>query len=541
MEEIETKDTSEETSKNIARDSFMMTCLVLVSRLTGFVRTWAQAFTLGATMLASCYTVANNLPNLLFEITCGGMLYTAFLPVYLSVKKKAGVKGAAGYASNMFSIILLIMTILTVAAFIFASPLVFTQSAAADSDFSFETATLFFRFFCIEVLLYPLSALLGSILNAERKFFWVQASPIFNNFVVIASFLIGFHVAQTNEFLGFMIYAIGNPLGVLVQVILQVPTMHKCGIKIKFHIDWHDPALVETLKIGLPSFMNALCAAVMASVQSSMSLIANDAGAAILYYVRVWFVLPASLFAVPISTATFTELSHLYSYREMEEFKSRTIKGARQILFLLIPFTLYLMTFSPFLMSFFASGNFSALSFETSWVALCVMATAAPFYALVSYLQNVCAALHKLKFFSLAYLAFTIISCVFCIYFADNYGIFAVAFSVTVFNLFTTIAVFIRLRYVFGHLGIGKMIWHSVKLAIVGLIGAVAGSALAFGVGYILAGDFMFYSAGQALICIVCGGILALLITYGLAMLLRIPEADLIKSLFSKIASKLKP
>ena len=114
------------TDNNLARDSLMMTGLVFLSRLTGFVRTWAQAFTLGASMLASCYTVANNLPNLLFEITIGGMLWTAFLPVYLSVKKEAGRRGASAYASNMCGIILLVMSILTVLAFLFASPLIFT-------------------------------------------------------------------------------------------------------------------------------------------------------------------------------------------------------------------------------------------------------------------------------------------------------------------------------------------------------------------------------------------------------------------------------
>ena len=40
----------------------------MISRITGFVRTWAMAFALGSTLLASSYTVANNLPNMLYEL-----------------------------------------------------------------------------------------------------------------------------------------------------------------------------------------------------------------------------------------------------------------------------------------------------------------------------------------------------------------------------------------------------------------------------------------------------------------------------------------
>ena len=512
----------------------MMTCLVFVSRLTGFVRTWAQAFTLGASMLASCYTVANNLPNLLFEITCGGMLYIAFLPVYTSVKNKAGKKGASDYASNMCGIILLLMSILTVLAFIFASPLVFTQSAGADANFSFETATLFFRFFCIEVLLYPLSSLFGSILNAERKFFWGQASPIFNNLVVIASFLIGFQVAQTNEVAGFLIYAIGNPLGVLVQVVLQIMPLKKAGVHIKLRVDFHDPALKEILRIGLPSLVNALCAAVMASVQSSCSLVRNDAGAAILYYVRVWFVLPCSLFAVPIATATFTELSELFSQNKMQEFKERTMKASNQILFTMIPFGLYLMAFAPFLMAFFASGNFDALTYEESWLALVYIATALPFYALTSHLANVCAALHNLKFFATSYVVSSLISCIFCIVAGQELGIQGVVLSITVFNVCETVAVYARLRYVLGHIGIWEMIKKSLGLLGLGFLGAAFGGVVALTIADAMTGGTDFYSTLESLVAIVVGGSISLIVTYGLAILFHVPEAELIKRMLKR-------
>ena len=527
------------SESQVAKNSLMMTGLVCLSRLTGFIRTWAQAFTLGATMLASCYTVANNLPNLLFEITCGGMLYTAFLPVYLSVKKKAGNIGASNYVSNMTGIILVLMGILTIAAFIFAAPLVFTQSAGADETFSSKTATLFFRFFCIEVLLYPLSSLLGGVLNAERKYFWSQMAPVFNNLVVIGSFLLGARFAQTSAAAGFLIYALGNPLGVLVQVLMQVRPMKKAGIKIRPKIDLHDPALVETIKIGLPSLLNTLCAAVLASVQSSWSLYSDDAGAAILYYVRVWYVLPASLFAVPIATTMFTELSALFSNEDMEEFKRRMMSGARQILFTMVPFALYLIAFSPFLMAFFASGNFDTKSFVTSYVCLSYVAISLPFYALVSYLINVCASCHNLKFLSASYLVFTILACIFCVWAATEFMLAGVMLSFFVFNFGVTVMVVWRIHHVFGHIGIGKAIISALVMFGLGLAGAIVGGGAAYLIGMLLTSGSEFYTAFQSFVAICVGGAISLAVTYGLAIVFHVEEADLIKKLFAKVKAKL--
>ena len=526
------------TSEDVAKSSAMMTGIVLVSRLTGFVRTWAQAFALGATMLASCYTVANNLPNVLFEIVLGGMLYTAFLPVYISVKKRSGQRGANRYASNLVGIILLLMGLLTLAAFIFAGPLVFTQSAGADSEyFSFDVATSFFRFFCIEVLLYPLSALLSGILNAEKKFFWGQAAPIFNNVVVIASFIVGYFVSETNGMLGFLIYALGNPLGVLVQLILQIPPLRKCGVSLRIHINFHDSALLETLRIGIPSIVITLCAAILASVQSSCSLYTSVSGAAILYYARVWFILPASLFAVPISTAMFTELSSLYSLGDLEQLKKKAISGVRQIQFTMIPFTIYLILFSPFIIAFFAYGNFTQEETSFAQYTLIFMAIGLLFYALVPYLQNVCASMHRLKYYATAYGVATVLASLFCIATVKFGGMLAVVTSSTLFYLAMTVVMLMRLSKMLGKLGIFRILRSALGLLIHSIIGGLLGFCVALLIYTFLGGGEI--SIVKAALCIVCGGPFALVITYGLAIKTRIPEAVAMAELFNnKLSGK---
>ena len=95
--------TAESKASSVGASAALMSVCVLFSRITGFLRTWAMAFALGSSFLSSSYQVANNLPNMLYELVMGGMLVTAFLPVYISVKKKSGAEAGNAYASNLLS------------------------------------------------------------------------------------------------------------------------------------------------------------------------------------------------------------------------------------------------------------------------------------------------------------------------------------------------------------------------------------------------------------------------------------------------------
>ncbi|MEG0758881.1 MAG: lipid II flippase MurJ, partial [Raoultibacter sp.] len=99
--------------KLVSSSAALISICVIISRITGFVRTWAMAFALGSTLLSSSYQVANNLPNQLYELVMGGMLVTAFLPVYLSVKKKLGNDASNAYASNLLSIVVIFLGVVS--------------------------------------------------------------------------------------------------------------------------------------------------------------------------------------------------------------------------------------------------------------------------------------------------------------------------------------------------------------------------------------------------------------------------------------------
>lgn len=525
--------------KKAEKSSNIVSILVIIGRITGFFRTSVQAWAIGALGLASAYTVANNLPNLLYELVMGGMLITSFLPVYMSVKSKRGKQAAADYASNLTSIVVLVMLVVLVLSLVFAAPIVWTQSAGATEGFDSELAIYFFRWFAIEVVLYALSSLISGVLNAERDYFASNVAPILNNVITIAGFLIyGFLVNDLGLPMGraIVVLAIANPLGVAVQVLAQVPALMRHGVTLRPHINLHDPALGETLKIGLPTLVLMLISTPTAAVTSSCALSVTPAGASIAYYARVWYVLPFSIFAIPISVTMFTELSGSYMAGKLDTFKGYLASGIRKIVFTLIPMTLYLIVFAPYLVAVFTAGSFSGEAAQQTATYLQCLALALPFYGLSSYLQKACSSMIKMNFYMVATIVATVLQIAMCVGLTPLWGLYVVPISSTFFYGSVVIVTLLYIRRELGSIGMKSIVATAVRAFMLGLLGSLVGILILVVLRRVV-GPCQGVLLG-ALYCVV-GGIPSVLVTFGLAYAQGISEAPFFDALFGRIARRL--
>ena len=524
------------SEESVGRSAAMMSGLVIASRITGFARTWGQAMALGVTVVSSCYTVANNLPNMLYELVMGGMLATAFLPVYLSVKEKAGREGSNRYTSNLLSIVVLLMGILAALGIVFAGQVVWTQSFGATSEFDFNLASYFFRFFAIEIVLYALSSVISGVLNAERDYLWSNAAPIFNNIVCTASFFLYAAFAQSNPSLAILCLALGNPLGVAIQVLMQLPSLRKHGIRLRPTIDFHDPALRETLSIGIPSLIITVCSFITVSVQNSSALSVTVSGSSIAYYTRIWYTLPYSIFAIPITTAMFTELSSYVSKGDMGSYVRGISFGTGRIFFWLVPFALYLMVFSEPLITLMAGGKFTADQITLTAQYLMVLATSMPAYGLGTYLQKACSSLRKMMLYAGAIVIGSLLQVAFCLVLTPMFGLMMVALSSTFFFVLTDVVTFAFLRHELGPMGLKALLVSLLRSLAVGVAGAAVGWGLLFGCTHVFGP--LGGSAFRAVLYTVAAGVPSVLVTYGLALLLHFPESSAISSVVSRFLPK---
>ena len=522
-------------AKDVGASAALMSVCVIISRITGFGRTWAMAFALGSTMLSSAYAVANNLPNMLYELVAGGMIVTAFLPVYLSTKKRLGEKAGNAYASNLLTLVLLLCIVLAALCMAFPSAIIYTQSFYSDQS-TMASAVLLFQFFAIQIVFYGASTIVGGLLNANREYLWPSIAPVANNVVVIATFLIYAAVAPQNPELALYVIAVGNPLGVFMQMALQLPALRRSGIRLRPRIDLRDPALAETLRLGVPILLVTVCTFVVVSVQNAASYVFVDYGPSVIAYSRLWFTLPYSFLAVPITTAMFTELSDMHAEGNMVGVKRGIVSGSGQIIFLMIPFALYLVVFSLPLITLYHAGAFTMDAAQVIASYLATFALALPVYALSTYYQKVFSSLRKTGIFVLFSLVASVAQVGLTAWGAANpslVSINVIALGDVLFGVVLVVGLWAYLRASLGSFGLRRLVRPALLGLLFGGLGAAAGWGALRALEHFVAP--LSGSILQALGYTVAGGLLSLAVTFGLALAFKVPEAAFVSNALGKL------
>lgn len=525
--------------RSITTSAAIISICTIISRITGFIRTWAMAFALGSTMLSSSYQVANNLPNMLFELVVGGMLVTAFLPVYMSVKKRLGEEAGNDYSSNIFTILVVTLGIASVLCIIFPAQIIYTQSFLSDQS-EMTSAVFLFRVFAIQILFYGISSVFSGLLNAHRDYFWSSIAPAAHNVIVIVSFLAYPLLLPVNYELALWIIAIGNPLGVFVQMIMQWPALKKCGIKLRLRIDLKDPALAETLRIGVPALFVVICSFAVVSVQNAAAYSYDDAGPSILAYSRLWYTFPYSFLVVPITTAMFTELSDMQTEDDWDGIRSGIVRGSNQILFLMIPMAMFLCVYSTPLVTLYHAGAFTADAVGAIASYLCALALSLPIYGVNMYLMKVFSALRMMNAYSLVNFAMSALQII-LILLATNSGVLlieSIAWTSVVFYGLGDVLMFAILRKKLGRMNLTSTVKSCVLGTLMGAAGSIVGGGLLWAITSYLAP--LSGSIGQAFLYIVICGLTSLLVTFGLAIKFDVKDAGFVTSLIKRLLRKLK-
>lgn len=512
----------------VGRSAGLMTVLTILSRVTGFIRTWAMAAAIGMSLLSSSYQVANNLPNMLYELVMGGMLVTAFLPVYMGVRREQGREASNEYVGNLLGILLLLLGGISVLGTVFAPGFIWTQSFLSGDGGSMDTAAFMFRFFAIQILFYGLGSVFSGVLNAHRDYFWSTFAPVLNNVIVIASF-IGFAPvsAQFGEHAGIILISAGTTLGVFVQMACQIPALGNYGVHPHIHIDFKDPALRQTIALGIPTLLATVCTFVQTSIINAAALVVQpETGPSVIAYARLWYTLPYALIAVSLSTALYTELSHDAQEQDYDSVRSGISNGVAQILFFLIPFALYLIVFARPLNMIYCTGKFDESGVALVSEFLIYQAPSLPLYGAVVLMQKSFSALLDMKPFGRYCLYSTIgqVGSVLLFGVVLGYGMPAIALSYVVDYVILVGCSLWWLRRRLHGLQVKSILHGGFFGLMLGGLGAAAGAGVMWTLEH-----FFGALGGSILITLgyVCvAGIVSLAVTIGLAIAFKVPEVS---------------
>src|SRR4051794_38698626 len=153
----------------LVRSSAVVATGTALSRVTGLIRVQAMAYAIGTTLLADTYNVANNTPNIVFELILGGVLTATLVPLFVDADERHDEDATSAIFGTAMTLLILFTAVAVLASPLIA--LLFSFRAhGADRANAQRVATDLIRLFIPQMVFYGLTALLSAMLNARRRF-----------------------------------------------------------------------------------------------------------------------------------------------------------------------------------------------------------------------------------------------------------------------------------------------------------------------------------------------------------------------------------
>lgn len=364
----------------------------LLSRFTGLLRLLALAYALGIGPFSDSFNLANNTPNIIYDLLLGGIISSSILPVFVGHLTRDNEDAAWKSISSVVSVGMVLLVIGT-AVFELAAPLIIHLYLALNhtpiAGEQQRVATLLLRFFAPQLFFYGLIAMITAILNAKAIFAPPAYAPIVNNLVAIAVFF-AFAQMKTSFALStihatspsVLLLGIGTTAGVALQGIYLIPYLDRARAKLRFHPDFRDRAIKE-----IRSISSWTIGFVIANQVSLFWVLAiadgSAAGTVTAYsYAYIFFQLPYGIAAYSIMAAIMPELSRAFSQGRIALYKKRLGVGLRSSVTIMIPAGMaYLAIARPLLTLLLAHGAASSAGAEMTARALEGFAVGLPGFA----------------------------------------------------------------------------------------------------------------------------------------------------------------
>jgi integral membrane protein MviN len=336
------------SNRALVRSSAGVALGTMLSRVTGLVRVWALAYALGTKTLADTYNVANNTPNIVFELILGGVLTATLVPLFVDAYERDPDQADDRAASAIFGTamtVLIGLTVISVAAAPLIAHLFTLRAHGADRVNAQQVATDLVRLFIPQIVFYGLTALLSAMLNARRRFLAAAYAPVLNNVVVIALFLLlphvvtggGLtidHVAHSGPLV--LLLGLGTTAGIALMGIVLLPAVRAAGIHLQFVVAWRHPAVRAALRLS--GWTVGYVIANQIALAFVLIIAGNRTGVVSAYiYAYAFFQLPYGLVAVSIMTTLGPELASLARRGETSRLHARFSLGLRSLIVVITP------------------------------------------------------------------------------------------------------------------------------------------------------------------------------------------------------------
>jgi putative peptidoglycan lipid II flippase len=318
-----------------------MAVATVISRVLGLVAKLLLAAALGFGVLNDSYNIANELPNMVYELLLGGVLSSVAIPVLVRAQR-TDADGGQAYAQRLLTMGTLALVLGTIGA-VAAAPLLIRLSVSSGPHASPALATAFAYLLLPEILFYGVAALVGAVLNSRGVFGAPAWAPVANNLVLIA--VVGAYMLTPGRVslhpslmgdIKLWVLGVGTTLGIVVQAAVLFPALRRSGFRWRWRWGW-DPRLSSFGGLAGWVFLYVLAGQIGLVVTYRIAAATAAGGVSIYAYAWTLLIVPYGVLGNSVLTALMPRISRATADGKIGDVVADLSLGTRMSALLLLP------------------------------------------------------------------------------------------------------------------------------------------------------------------------------------------------------------
>lgn len=363
---------------SLLRSASIVSVLTLLSRITGLARELLIAYLFGANATTDAFNVAFRIPNLLRRLFAEGAFSQAFVPILAETRTQQGDAATHALVNAVGTVLAIALLVVCTIGVIGAPGLVWIMASGLQDTGGYEAAVVMTRWMFPYIGFMSLVALSAGILNTWSRFAVPAITPVLLNIAVISAALMGAPLLEERGVEPVYSLAIGVMLGGALQLLVQIPALHKIGLLPRIGLTlsaWraarHHPGVGRVLKQMAPAILGVSVAQLSLLINTQIASHQGAGAVSWLTYADRLMEFPTALLGVALGVVLLPQLSRAQASGDVIQFSGLLDWGLRLVLLLALPCAAALLLFAkPLVAVLYHYGKFSAGDVDKTVLAL---------------------------------------------------------------------------------------------------------------------------------------------------------------------------
>lgn len=449
-------------SKKTKKATVILMIIILISKVTGFLRDIILAQSFGVSEITDAYLTALNIPVVLFN-GISAAIGTTFIPIFFNIKERYGEYEVNRFTSNVINIVTIISIIFIIFGIIFA-PYIVKIFAMGFKGEVLNLTLNYLKILLFSMIFIAVNGIISSYLVAKGNVYISGMISIPFNIFIIAAIIIG---SFTNSY----VMVIGTLIAYICQLLFQIPYLIKQGYNYSFKIDIKDKNIKKIIYLAIPVFLGSYVSQINTVVNRTLASTLTKGSITAFNYANKLSMFAVGVIVISLTTVMYPILSKLASEENLKAFKYNLSKSINIIIIVMIPITVIMMDFSVEIVKIlFEEGLFDTQATNLTSTALFYLCIGILAFGLREILAKAFYSLQDTKTPVKNATISIIINVALSIILVKYMELGGIALANSISSVVATILLFISLRRKIGKIGFRNILITFIKVVLASII-----------------------------------------------------------------------